>query len=733
MAKRSKKKKSSPGVSQGNTAAAKAMVPGKSSVVPWAIFVQALVIAAAVLWIYWPALHGDWLWDDDVDITDNTIIQSPTGLWSIWFEPYRQIDYYPIKSSVQWFQWHLWGLDTLGYHLTNVLLHILSALLIWRLLSKFGLRLAWLGGLIFAVHPVQVESVAWIVELKNTLSLPPFLLAMCAWIDFEDHGKARDYGRALGLFGVAMLCKLSVVLFPLVILLYGWWRRGRLGWNDLKTSAPFFGVCLVLGMVTIFAGVYDARFNHPEPGAMPVGGLLARLISVGLSLSFCFSKALLPVGLLPIYPKWTVDASSPMQFLPWLVLGGVIGWLWTRRQSWGRHALLGLGFFLINLGPCPGFIPAPDMAFTWVMNHFLYLPIIGLIGLVVAALEQAENRLSTSLRFCGGGLVIVVLACLVGESRSYAKLYLNTETLWTYELQYDQGAWMAHGNLGHALAKTGRVAGAIAQFEQALRIKPDDARTHYNLGNLLSQTGRLPEAMAEFEEALRIDPDYAEAHNNLGEVLWREGRIPDAFAQYQQALQIKPGYAEAHNNLGNALLQTGHVPEAMDQYKLALSLKPDFAEARNNLGLALFKTGEAPEAIEQYRQALRSDPDNAGAHYNLGNALQQIGQMPEAMEQYQQAVLLKPDYAEALNNLGLALSQAGRRSEAMERYQQALSINPDYAEAHNNLGGALAQTGRLTEAKQQFEEALRLKPDFAAARDNLARVQALQKVVPAKN
>jgi hypothetical protein len=152
--------------------------------------------------------------------------QSPTGLWSIWFEPGSQLDYYPIKASVQWLQWHLWGMDTLGYHLTNVVLHILSALLVWRLLSKFGLRLAWLGGLIFAIHPVQVESVAWIAELKNTLSLPPFLLAMCAWIDYEERGKAKDYFLALGLFLVAMLCKLTVVLFPLVILLYAWWRRG---------------------------------------------------------------------------------------------------------------------------------------------------------------------------------------------------------------------------------------------------------------------------------------------------------------------------------------------------------------------------------------------------------------------------------------------------------------------------------------------------------------------------
>ena len=217
MADHPKKKKSPPETGQLKAGDAKEISSVKSLGVTRATLLQALVIAAAVLWIYWPARHGDWLWDDEVNITDNAITQSATGLWSIWFEPGSQFDYYPIKMSAQWLQWHLWGMETLGYHLSNVFLHIMGALLVWRLLSKFGLRLAWLGGLIFAIHPVQVESVAWISEFKNTLSLPPFLLAMCAWIDYDDRRKAKDYFLALVLFLVAMLCKLSVVLFPLVI------------------------------------------------------------------------------------------------------------------------------------------------------------------------------------------------------------------------------------------------------------------------------------------------------------------------------------------------------------------------------------------------------------------------------------------------------------------------------------------------------------------------------------
>jgi Flp pilus assembly protein TadD len=585
MAQSSQKKTRPPAVNQVSAVAMKNIPSEASAGVSWTTILQASVITAAVLWIYWSALHGDWLWDDDVGITKNPMTQSPTGLWSIWFEPGNQPDYYPVKSSVQWIQWHLWGMDTLGYHLTNVLLHIVGALLVWRLLSKFKLRLAWLGGLIFAVHPVQVESVAWIAELKNTLSLPPCLLAMCAYIDYEEHGKLQDYFVALGLFLVAILCKLSVILFPLVILLYAWWRRGRIGWNDLKVSAPFFVVSLLLGLIIIGSGIWDQRFNQPGHEALPVGGPLARLVAAGLSLSFYFSKSFLPVGLLPIYPKWTVDPSLPVQYLPWLVLGGVIGWLWTKRHGWGRHALLGLGFFIINLAPCPGFIPDPttDMAFTWVMDHFLYLPIIGLIGLVVAGLGRMENQFPSSFRFYGIGLLAVVLTLLAFASHSYAKLFINEETLWTYELRYNPEAYPAHNNLGLALARKGRLSEAMVQFAQALQIKADDAEAHNNLGLALFQTGRAAEATEQYEQALQINPDYADAHYNLANALLQADHFPEAIEQYQQALRINPDYVGAHNNLGVALYRTGRLSEAVDQLEQVVRLRPNDVSARNNL------------------------------------------------------------------------------------------------------------------------------------------------------
>ena len=250
MAKRSKRKARSPAVAQNSPARGNPLGTSQK----WRpSLLKAGVIALAVLAVYWPCLGGGWIWDDHLYITHNPLLHDPARLWKAWFDPGSFIEYYPIEQSVRWGQWQIFGTaddNTFGYHLTNILLHI-NALLVWRLLAKVGLRLAWLSGLIYAVHPTAVESVAWISELKNTLSQAPLLLAMCAIVDYENRNKREHYYAALVFFLAAMLCKASVSPFPIAILLYIWWKRGRIGWADIKDSAPFFAISLVLGAVTV--------------------------------------------------------------------------------------------------------------------------------------------------------------------------------------------------------------------------------------------------------------------------------------------------------------------------------------------------------------------------------------------------------------------------------------------------------------------------------------------------
>jgi len=363
---------------------------------------------------------------------------------------------------------------------------------------------------------------------------------MCAWIDYEERKRPRDYFLALGLFVVAMLCKISMALFPLVILLYAWWKRGRIGWRDLKSIAPFLSVSLVLGFTTVFAGD-RFRESHLQSVIGPqIGGFPTHLALAGWSIAFYLAKALWPVEMVPIYPKWPVDPGAFVSFLPWPFLGGVLAWFWSKRASWGRHALLGVGFFLINLAPFIGLNSVTYMDFTWVMDHFLYLPLVGLIGLAVAALEDVEDRISAPLRPALAGLTAMALVLLAWESHDYAEIFIGPEKLWAYTVERNPTSWLAHNNLGVVLLETDRSAEAIAEFQQSLRLNPSGTDALNNLGFALEQKGRTAEAVDQYEQALKFNPHFALAHANLADALSRSGRVHEAIEHYEQALLVNP-------------------------------------------------------------------------------------------------------------------------------------------------------------------------------------------------
>jgi len=584
----------------------------------WACtLLQTALIVALGLWVYAPALEGDWVGDDRAYILQNPLLRDPAGLWKIWFAPGSYFEYYPLHATVQWIEWQLWGQDTLGYHVITLLLHLVGSLLVWRFLAKFGLRLAWLGGLLFALHPAQVESVAWMSELKNTLSLPPFLLAMGAYLDYEERGRRRDYWLAVGLFFVAMLCKISMALFPFVILLYAWWKRDRIGWRDLKACAPFLVISLALGLTNIFVADAYAKIYPMTVGATPPGGFLSRLAGAGLIFAVYFYHCIWPIGLMPHYPKWSVDPPSLAQFLPWPILIGILSWCWIKRATWGRHVILGLGFFLINLAPFLGFNRISFMRFTWVMDHFLYLPLLGLIALAVAGLGLVHERLPASLRPALIGAVLVIAALFAGMSRQYAAIYASEPALWAYAIERNPADWSSHTSLGNALVQNGDFQGARVQYEQALKIKPDEIDAHNDLGNVLFQAGQFAQARDQYETVLRLNPDFSEAHNNLGFTLAKLGRNTEAIEQYREVVRLDPSNVMAHSILGSALAQAGQWPEAQDEFEQALRLKSDFVDAHNNLGVVLARRGLTAQAIEQFQAALQIDPDNTSARDNL--------------------------------------------------------------------------------------------------------------------
>jgi tetratricopeptide (TPR) repeat protein len=595
---------------------------------------RALALALICVWVYHPCLHGTWLWDDGLEVAQNPMVRSAGGWWQAWVHP-QGMDYFPLKGTFQWIEWHLWGPDPFGYHAASLALHIAGSILVWRLLRVLGVPAAYVGGLLFAVHPMAVESVAWISELKNTLSLPPLLLAAIAAVRFDSGGRRRDQVLALLWFVAALLCKTSVVMLPFFILLLAWWRRGRIGARDLAASAPFFGAAAALGLVTVWFQSTRAigAAGTPQP-------LLQRLAQAGWSVEEYARLFVWPPALAPVYPA---GASGWTALLPWLGLAAVLGVLWAWRSGWGRHGLLGAGWYLLNLAPVLGLVPMAYSRVSPRADHLAYLPMVGLAGLAAAALGCAQRRIA---RRTGGGIgprlplaavAAVALAALAVESHSLAGRYVDPRALWSFAVERNPGAWLARNNLGRELLQEGRAAAAEEQFRAAVAAQPDSPEAHANLGNALEAQGRDADARGEYGAALSLDPGFEGAHYDLGLALLRSRSFPAAAEQFRAAVRLDPGHAQALNGLGLALAGEGRLDEAMGRYQEAVRANPGLPEAHLNLGNALFRMGRTSEAVAEYREAIRLEPGYAGAHFNLGQALLSLGRADEARAELEAA------------------------------------------------------------------------------------------------
>lgn len=647
--------------------------PAPTALPAWSRWLAVALIVTAGFAVYGPALRGGWVWDDHLDLPNNPVIRSPDGLAQIWTEPGRLLDFYPLKHSLQWLQWRLWENDTLGYHLTSLGLHLAAALLFWRVLGRLGLRHGWLGALLFTVHPLCVESVAWIVELKNTLSLPPLLLAVDAFLRHADSGRRRDLGAAWAWFLVSLLCKTGGIMLPCFLVLLLWWRRGRPGAAELRTTAPFFALSLALGLVTLWFQHHRAQAGEDITAGEP----LQRLVLAGQSVVFYLQKSLWPAGLMPLYPQWPVTPASPLAWWPWPAGLAGLAWAWRRRASWGRHALLGGGWFLLHLLPFVGLITISFMRFTWVMDHLAYLPLLGLLGLLVAGLEALLARRPASSRrlaLAGAAALCLVPAAV---ARKHAAIFRSEESFWSAAVQGNPRAWFAHYNLAVVLRQRGDPAGAGDHFAAALAINPADAFTHHALAQLHADAGRAPEAEFHLREALRLDPRPAETHHSLGVLLQATGRPAAALAEYREALRLQPGYAIAENSLGLVLCDLGRLDEAAARFEAALRLNPGYAEAHANLGNLLLQAGRTDAALDHYREAVRLLPDAPELHINLANVLQDAGRHAEAAAGYEQALQLRPDIAVAHHRLALSLAALGQPDRARAHLEAAQRLeNP---------------------------------------------------------
>lgn len=547
--------------------------------------VLGIMLFLSVLAAYAPALAGGLLWDDDAHLT-RPALQGWDGLRRIWFELGATQQYYPVLHSAFWVEHRLWGDAMPGYHLANAGLHALAACLVVLVCQRLAIKGAWMAGFLLALHPVNVESVAWISEQKNTLSLVFYLLATLAWLRFDERRSMRDYAVALALFLLALFTKTVTASLPGVLLVIVWWRRGTVsGRRDVVPLLPWLALAVAAGATTAWV----ERHLIGATGDEFALGALQRVLVSGRVVWHYLATFAWPTGLVFTYPRWVVDPHAPIAYAYPAALLALTAALWMMRRR-SRAPLAAFLIFTGSLVPVMGFFNVYPFRYSFVADHFQYHASIALAILAAAGITNALERASSPAQRRVGTLAVALLVVTLGAiTWRQAATYRNAETLYRATIARNPDSWMAHHNLGRLLSrKPGGLDGAIAEFEAVLRLKPDHARAQYSLGVALQRVGRAPEAVPHFEAAIRLEPQnfvlVSNSHYLLGEILMRmPGRVDEAIGHLEEAIRRRPLIAETHNRLGEALLAADRMDAARREFLEALRLQPGYAEARENL------------------------------------------------------------------------------------------------------------------------------------------------------
>jgi protein O-mannosyl-transferase len=586
-----------------------------------------LLIVGSIFLIYWPAIHGGFVMDDDLLLTDNPLIKAPDGLSRIWLTR-ESVDYWPVSNSSLWLQWRLWGINPPGYHVINLLLHIADCLLIWLLLAGLAIPGAFLVALLFAVHPVNVESVAWISQHKNLLSLLFFLLSILSFLKSQG-SLNRWYALSLIAFTLAMLSKGSVAILPLALLLIIWWQKERITIQNIYQTAPFFAVAIVFTLVNIWFQ------THGSETAIRTATFAQRLAGAGAVPWFYLCKALIPVNLVFVYPQWNIQVSNPLWWLPLVALIAVTILLvrlsGSTKTTWARNLLFAWGFFCIALLPVLGFVDVGYMKYSLVADHYQYIALISVITLFAAAgyyrHSQAPPATKTAFKICAA-FVVGVLAFLTWRQ---SQLYANSIRLYEATLQQNPSSWLIQTNLSIDLADADRIDEAISHAQEALRLNPNYPEAHNALGLALFKRNEPDAAMQQYQQALSFQPNFAEAYCNMGAVLAKQGQTAQAIENLRHAIDLKPDLFQAHWYLARALASTDQLPESLDHLQIAAQLHPGFVEAEMNMARILNTMGRSQDSLVHYENARRLKPNLPDVYSGLATVYAEMNRPNEAI------------------------------------------------------------------------------------------------------
>jgi Tfp pilus assembly protein PilF len=725
----------------------------------------ALALAALALAVYLPVRQAGFLtYDDQHYVRENPHVSSGlTAANAAWaFTAFSAGNWHPLTWISHMADCQIFGLDPAGHHLVNALLHALNAALLFHVFARLTgapWRSLFLAAL-FAVHPLNVESVAWIAERKNVLSTLFWLLTLAAYHRYVLRPGTGRYLAVAGAFALGLLSKPMVVTLPLVLLLLDFWPLGRL--DPRARDAPRVARRLVLEKVPLLA--LAAASALLTVLAQRAGGAITSLqdIPFGLRVANALTayvrylgKAAWPAELSAFYPH--PGAALPLwkPALAGLVLVAVSAAVVRAAPARG-YLPVGWFWYLGTLVPVIGLVQVGSQAMA---DRYAYVPLIGVFLVAVWGLGDLLARRPRELALAGACAV----AALAAAARHQVARWHDSRALFEHALRVTEGNDVAHLNLGIVEAQERRWDRAGAHFQEALRVRPDSVEALTQMGVALAQQGRTEEAVGRLQAALALNPGWADAHANLGVALLRQGRTEEAIRHLRQAVALAPEAPEAQANLaaalarngdreeamrslaaagrlapgsaavrsrmGSVLLAEGRLDDAASHFEAALALDPGRADALNGLGVLLMRKGDLPGAVVRYTAALAADPRQADAHANLGEALLRQGKLEEARAHLERALEADGRHAAANVTLGVLKARAGRMEEAVAHFTRALEGDPRHPEALNNLGAALLQLGRTDEAVSRLAQAAAVRPGSADARSNLgvALLQAGQR------
>ena len=676
-----------------------------------------VALGLLVVVCYLPAmLWGGFVWDDDLCIEVDPV-RNVSGLWQIWFAPSaieEEGHYWPLVYTTFWLEHKLWGFDPTGYHIVNVLLHLANTLLLWHLLRRLAVPGAWVVAAVFAVHPLHVESVAWVIERKDVLSGLFYLSAVLAYMRFVEQPSRGRYAGALALYAAGMLSKSIVVTLPVALLIWHWWKQGRVTATDLWRLVPFFAVGLVIAVGDL------SFYQSVEP--LSLGYSLAeRTLIAARALWFYAGKLLWPTNLAVVYPLWDIRVADPLAWGYLIAAVALAVALWHFRPQIGRGPLAGALFFAVTLSPVLGFVDYRYMQYAFVADRFQYLAGIGVMAVVIGAATFGVCRLSNLWQkgaMGGAAVVVVVLGLLTWRQ---ANIWRDDETLNRHITALNPQARNAHFNLGQTLYQQGRYEEALAAYRVAAEQAPDDFEIHANLGWVLNALGRFEEAETHLRRVLTLNPQERDARLNLGATLYEQRRYEEALAVTRVTIEQNPDFPEGHINLGVIFNALGRFEEAEKHLRHALALNPQNVALFQRLAEALTPQGRYEEAIDVLAEATALTPDSTQAaklHFLMGETARENGQPEAAAEHYKHALELDPHHWEALHWLATLRAEQQRYDEMLELLQRLLALHPNDAATYSNMGIALFYLGRNDEALKSFDQALSLDPTLESARAN---------------